>query len=233
MQVERGAGLHIDERQVVGDHVVELPGDPQLLLARAQPLLPPRGRGAASTARSRRMRTISVVVASTSSHAARPSAAADARVGSPVPTTAGSHRNGTHPSGDRRPRDESVAGEEHGAERDDQREVDGALRVSRSRRTPAWSRRRPRAPPTGAPPAGDEAQRRRRRAGHRERIEVAPGVLVGAGEAATRLRPRRRPPRSRHRCGRAPGPRGRASRSARVIPATVGGAARGASSRTA
>ncbi len=38
-QVERGPGLHVDQRQVVRDHVVELARDAQLLVAGAQPFL--------------------------------------------------------------------------------------------------------------------------------------------------------------------------------------------------
>ncbi len=99
-QVEGDAGLHADQRQVVGEHVVQLLGHaqplvaglaPPLLLGRPGPRPPP---APADPARSRWS------CASTSSQArsarrGRPASASSCRA--PI----GSHRNATHPSGQR------------------------------------------------------------------------------------------------------------------------------------
>jgi hypothetical protein len=48
-QVQRHPRLHVDERDVVGQHVVQLPGDEQALLARATKGLLPRHVGPLGT----------------------------------------------------------------------------------------------------------------------------------------------------------------------------------------
>ena len=70
-QVQGDAGLHVDERDVVGEHVVQLAGDAQPLLAGpAARLLGLAWAG--SAARSRRLRMSSVPAPSTSSQCSSP-----------------------------------------------------------------------------------------------------------------------------------------------------------------
>ena len=192
-----------------------------------------RARVARPTARSRRMRTISVVVASTSSHAARPSTAASSGA-SPVPTTAGATGTAANPRRCSPTRPSRWPARSTVQNATIRREVDGALGIADARRTRAWSRTRPRARPPGRAGRHDEA----RRADHEQRAPPTrrsraecPGAVAAMAEPADL--DRGDDDRDREiACGSAPG-RGSVPGSATVIPATVGGAARAASSRTA
>ena len=100
----------------------------------------------------------------------------------PCRTSGGSHRNVTQPTGDGHPRHHAVAGEQRGAERDDQREVHRPLRVAEHRvrerrrvRDEQEHGDRVRAPATPAGGAGHEQERA-------ADAEVEPGVLVRTGE---------------------------------------------------
>ena len=197
-QVERGAGLHVDEREVVGHDVVELAGDAQLLLAGAESrflLARPaaRRRALASDADDLRRRRQHEEPRGEAERGGQGR-------GIPVPTSGGSQRNVHPPAHDRHPRHQPVPREHGGAERDDQREVDRALADTRARRTRASSRDASRAQ-RPEPASARRVRRHRPRAAARLRAEVQAGVLVRTATPHRRSRRPRPRPRWRGRAG--------------------------------
>ena len=186
---------------------------------------PPRVRAGVRPERSRRMRTISVVVASTSSQAASARPSAQRRTRRPGAEQRRQPQERHPAAGDRHPRHRAVSGEQRGAERDDEREVDRPLRVSEH---DVRERGRVRDEEDGDRVAHPPRQRRRaRRRGaarrrHRSRARVSWCVAGERGAARSR--------RPRHRTAIATVALGT---SVVVMPATVGGACRGACGRTA
>ena len=95
-EVERDAGLHVDERDVVRDDIVEVTRDPEPLVARAAGVALRAPSAPARRVRSRRMCTISVPVARTINHAASPSAPGQPGAGS-LPNQVSAHSKAKYP----------------------------------------------------------------------------------------------------------------------------------------